>query len=97
MAPAGVPSALDARPATPVLNRIVCYQALLVVAIFVLWEILVRAKILPVYLYGQPSGIVVKAYQLLTEGDLLKHVAATAFASVTGFVLGTSLGRRLGC
>lgn len=78
------------------LYRIMLYQALIVVSIFVLWEVLVRAEILPVYLYGQPSGILAKAWQLLAEGVLLTHIGATAFAAITGFALGTTLGAAAG-
>jgi NitT/TauT family transport system permease protein len=95
MAAATAPPGVRAAPG-PGLHHIVLYQALLVVAIFVLWEVLVRAKILPVYLYGQPSGILAKGWQLLTEGELLTHIGATAFASVTGFAVGTTLGAAAG-
>lgn len=73
-------------------QRILVYQTLLIVVLFALWEALVRTGVLPVYLYGQPSGILAKARQLLVEGDLITHVAATAFASIVGFLLGTALG-----
>ncbi|MFM9974433.1 MAG: ABC transporter permease [Beijerinckiaceae bacterium] len=77
-------------------RRILLYQTLLVFALFAIWEVLVRTKVLPVYLYGQPSGILAKARQLAVEGDLITHVAATAFASIVGFVLGTALGSLAG-
>lgn len=93
MAAIAAPVDRAARPAPkPGLRRILLYQTLLVVAIFVIWEALVRFGVLPVYLYGQPSGILVKAQSLLAEGDLLTHIGATAFASITGFVIGTTLG-----
>jgi NitT/TauT family transport system permease protein len=57
---------------------------------------LVRAKVLPVYLYGQPSGILAKAQSLLADGELLPHMGATAFASVAGFLVGTTLGSMAG-
>lgn len=91
------PTARAGRPSRSLgLRRILLYQALLVVAIFAIWEVLIRLQILPVYLYGQPSGILSKAQFLLTEGDLLKHVGATAFASIVGFAAGTSLGSAVG-
>ena len=73
-------------------RRILVYQTLLVVALFLVWEMLVRAKVLPVYLYGQPSGILAKGQALLLEGELLTHVGATALASILGFLIGTTLG-----
>jgi NitT/TauT family transport system permease protein len=52
---------------------VLIYQTLLVVGLFAVWELLVGTKVLPAYLYGQPSG-------------------ATAFASIVGFLVGTTLG-----
>ena len=71
---AAAPAAIEAlpggrQPSGP--RRILAYQTLLVVALFALWELLVRTKVLPVYLYGQPSGILAKAQTLLADGDLL--------------------------
>ena len=73
-------------------RRILVYQTLLVVALFALWEVLVRTKVLPVYLYGQPSGILAKLQTQLADGELLSHIGATAFASIVGFLVGTTLG-----
>jgi NitT/TauT family transport system permease protein len=86
----GEPSSRWRPPTGP--RRILVYQTLLVVCLFALWELLVRTKVLPVYLYGQPSGILMKAQHLLAEGDLMTHIGATAFASIAGFLLGTTLG-----
>jgi len=71
---------------------VLVYQSILIVGLFVLWEVLVRIKVLPVYLYGQPSGILAKTQFLLADGELLSHVGATAFASIVGFLVGTTLG-----
>jgi len=76
--------------------RIPAYQSLLVLGIFILWELLVRFGIAPVYLYGQPSGIFAKAVTLITEGELLVHIGATAFEAITGFIIGTTLGSLVG-
>lgn len=95
-----VVAASDARsvraPGIGAIRPTLAYQTLLVVGIFVLWEVLVRWEILPVYLYGQPSGILAKGRSLLLEGDLARDFGATAFASVLGFLLGTSLGSAAG-
>lgn len=77
-------------------QRIFAYQFLLVLGLFVGWEVFVRLGILPVYLYGQPSGILSKGYKLFLEGELVRDLAATAFASVTGFLFGTALGSTAG-
>ena len=78
------------------MRKIVFYQAALVVGLFVAWEVFVRLGILPVYLYGQPSGILTKASRLFLEGDLARDIGATAFASITGFLAGTAIGSTAG-
>ncbi|MCC2673788.1 MAG: transporter, transrane component, partial [Ramlibacter sp.] len=72
-------------PRTGAFRATLVYQTLLIVGIFALWEALVRLEILPVYLYGQPSGIFAKGRTLLLEGDLARDFGATAFASILGF------------
>jgi len=77
--------------------RITFYQATLVLGLFLVWG--VGGAILashPVYLYGQPSGILAKGLVLIQEGDLFVHIGATAFEAITGFVIGTTLGSAAG-
>jgi NitT/TauT family transport system permease protein len=93
-APAGVRA--GAAPAEPSRLRILSYQVACVAGLFALWELAVRSGFAPVYLYGQPSGVFTKAFQLLTEGDLLTHLGITAFEAITGFILGTALGSSAG-
>nr|WP_210436185.1 ABC transporter permease [uncultured Acidovorax sp.] len=76
--------------------RITFYQATLVLGLFLVWELAVRFGIAPVYLYGQPSGILAKGLVLIQEGDLFVHIGATAFEAITGFVIGTTLGSAAG-
>lgn len=72
--------------------RIPIYQTLLIAGILILWEVLVRTGMAPVYLYGQPSGILQKLVALTTSGELFTHAGATAFEAILGFVVGTTLG-----
>lgn len=89
-------------PASPAVRRgppvrnILIYQTLLVVGLFAAWELLVRIGVFPVYLYGQPSGILAKAIKLAVEGDLARDFGATAFASISGFLVGTAIGSAAG-
>lgn len=82
--------------ARPSKARIPLYQVSLIVGIFVLWELLVRFGVAPVYLYGQPTGILEKGIALLLSGELLTHMGATAFEAILGFVVGTALGSAAG-
>jgi NitT/TauT family transport system permease protein len=77
-------------------TRIVVYQVLLVVGLLALWEVLVRSGLAPVYLYGQPSGILNKAIALVQNGEIFTHIGATAFEAISGFVIGTALGSAVG-
>lgn len=57
-----------------------------------LWEIAIRAEWLPVYLYGQPSGIAKKFITLLADGTLIQSTLVTGLESLIGFVIGCLLG-----
>jgi len=71
-------------------------QLLLVAAIFGSWEWGVRAGFLAPYVYGQPSGIFVKARGLIASGELPWHAWATAQEAVAGFLIGSTLGSLCG-
>jgi NitT/TauT family transport system permease protein len=71
-------------------------QLLLVAAIFGLWEWGVRSGVLPVYLYGQPSGVWAKAQALAATGELWRHTWVTAQEAVLGFLIGSGLGSLTG-
>lgn len=83
-----------ARPASR--SRILIYQIASIVGLFAVWELAVRSGFAPVYLYGQPSGILQKAILLAQDGELFTHIGLTAFESITGFLLGTTLGSLAG-
>lgn len=72
--------------------RIPIYQTLLIAGILIVWEVLVRTGVAPVFLYGQPSGILQKLVALTASGELFTHAGATAFEAILGFVVGTTLG-----
>lgn len=68
----------------------------LTVAFFGLWEIAVRAQWLPVYLYGQPGGVLSKFITLLMDGSLIRSTLITGAESVIGFVIGCLFGSLCG-
>lgn len=67
-------------------------QIALTVGFLGLWEIAIRAEWLPVYLYGQPSGIAKKFVTLLADGTLVQSTLVTGLESIVGFMIGCSLG-----
>ncbi|MGL4558463.1 MAG: ABC transporter permease, partial [Afipia sp.] len=67
-------------------------QIALTVGFLGLWEIAIRTEWLPVYLYGQPSGIAKKFVTLLADGTLLQSTLVTGLESLIGFVIGCFFG-----
>ena len=67
-------------------------QIALALAIFGLWEILVKAGVLSAHLYGYPSGIAARIVALVASGELFVHAGVTAFAAIMGFALGSLIG-----
>ena len=67
-------------------------QVLLVAGLFALWELAIRQKWLPVYSYGQPSGIWRELLKGLESGALLRDTWVTAQEAVLGFLIGSIAG-----
>ena len=80
----------------PSVLRIALLQIALLVVLLAAWEIAIRFEWLAVYIYGQPSGIFVKAKTLIANGELLRDAAITAWEAIAGFLLGTILGSTVG-
>ena len=71
-------------------------QIAVALAILGLWEILVKQDVLSAQLYGFPSGIAIRAYELSLSGALFRHTGITAFEAVAGFGIGSGLGSLAG-
>lgn len=71
-------------------------QIVLVGAIIWAWEAGVRSERIPVYLYGQPSGVLTRATDLIASGELFRHVAVTSAEALAGFFIGSFAGTLLG-
>lgn len=80
----------------PSAPRVALYQLALLVGLLAAWEAAVSLDWLPVYLYGRPSGVFAKGWQLLLSGELLRDAGLTAWEAVAGFVIGTVLGSAAG-
>jgi NitT/TauT family transport system permease protein len=72
--------------------RVFAYQILLIVGFLALWEYAIRAQWLPVYLYGQPSGIWRELVKGIQSGLLLRDTWITAQETVIGFIIGSVAG-----
>lgn len=95
---AGAPSASGRRKAREPLTgrRLLLLQILLVVGVLTIWEAGVRMGLAKVYVYGQPSGIIGKAWGLVANGELWQHIWITAQEAILGFVIGSALGSLCG-
>lgn len=71
---------------------IFAYQIILLVGFLVLWEVAIRAQWLPVYLYGQPTGIWRELVKGIQSGALLRDTWITAQETVIGFIIGSVTG-----
>jgi NitT/TauT family transport system permease protein len=76
--------------------RVLLLQCAVVAFILLLWEGAVRSGVAPAYLYGQPSGIWLKAVSSIASGSLLRDSWVTFEESVAGFAVGGLLGTSVG-
>jgi NitT/TauT family transport system permease protein len=76
--------------------RLLLLQILLVAGVLAVWEAAVRFGLAKVYVYGQPSGILGKAWGLVASGELWRHTWITAQEAILGFVIGSALGSLCG-
>ena len=64
-----------------------------VLAFFIaLWEILARLEIIDSFLMSMPSKIAITIKDLYINGDLIKHLTATLYETLVGFLIATFLG-----
>ncbi|MBX3121535.1 MAG: ABC transporter permease [Nitrospira sp.] len=72
--------------------RVLAYQIILFVGFLALWEYAIRAQWLPVYLYGQPSGIWRELVKGVQSGALVHDTWITAQETIIGFIIGSVTG-----
>ena len=73
-------------------RRIVLARILILVAFFVLWEVLGNMKIIDPFLTSTPSRMFNSFIKLYNEGSLIRHITITCYETIIGFTLGTLLG-----
>lgn len=67
-------------------------QILILVLIFLLWELFTKYGILDPFFVSSPSRMIQTAKSLYNSGELFTHIGITLYETVIGFVLATSLG-----
>ncbi len=64
----------------------------ILIAFFLLWEIMAELKIIDPFITSQPSRVLKTLVNLYREGDLFYHTGVTCFETIVGFLLGTIVG-----
>lgn len=72
------------------------YQALLLLALFLLWDVLTRTEILPPFFFGQPLQVLERVWDWFSTGKVYPHLGVTLLETVLAFVIGTFLGLVVG-
>jgi NitT/TauT family transport system permease protein len=72
------------------------YQAALLLALFVLWDVLTRTEILPPFFFGQPLLVLQRVWAWFSTGSIYPHLGVTLLETVLAFVIGTLLGLVVG-
>ena len=73
-------------------RRIAVYQVLLLVALFVIWDLLTRTEILPPFFFGEPLVVLQRVWEWFSGGTIYKHLAVTLVETLLAFVIGTVAG-----
>ncbi len=67
-------------------------QLLILVAIFVLWEILTKYGVLDPFFVSSPSRMAKTLKSLYESGELFLHIGTTLLETIVGFLLATIIG-----
>lgn len=73
-------------------KKIISTQLLILLSIFLLWEIAGDLKWIDPFLTSTPSRMLKELIKLFVEGNLFNNIFITCFETLLGFVLGTILG-----
>jgi NitT/TauT family transport system permease protein len=72
------------------------YQALLLFAMFIAWEVLTDTGILAPFFFGRPLAVLDKAWEWFASGKIYAHLWVTLVETVLAFIVGTLLGLVVG-
>ena len=73
-------------------KHIIATQLLILLSIFLLWEIAGDLKWIDPFLTSTPSRMLKELVKLFEEGNLFNNIFITCFETIIGFILGTLLG-----
>lgn len=76
-------------------RKIRLLQWLLLIALFVFWELATRYRLLDPLIFSSPVAVMKLLSVKVLDGTLFPHVVVTLLETVVGFILGTILGTLL--
>lgn len=72
--------------------KIVFAQLFILIAFFLLWEILSSKGIINSFLFSSPSAIFSLLKQYISTGELFTHIYVSLYETILGLIIGTILG-----
>lgn len=72
--------------------KIIISRFIILISIFVLWEIAGDTKLIDPFLTSTPSRMWKSLIKIYSEGTLFRHIFITCYETIIGFVSGTLLG-----
>ncbi|MGH8630313.1 MAG: ABC transporter permease [Burkholderiales bacterium] len=76
--------------------RLALAQIALLVALFLLWHVLVKTDVLPVFFFGEPLVVLQRIWNWFASGRIWPHLGVTVLETVLAFAIGTVLGVAFG-
>lgn len=75
-------------------NKIlISFFRILIISVFLIgWEVLARYKIINTFLFSSPSNVVNTTIQLISEGELFRHIAITVYEVLISFFISSIIG-----
>lgn len=67
-------------------------QFMILITLFVLWELLTKYGVLDPFFISSPSRMIKTIQSLYASGELFIHIGTTLYETVVGFVLATGIG-----
>ena len=72
------------------------YQLLLLLGIFLVWEVLTSTQLLPPFFFGRPLVVLEKTWEWFASGKIYMHLGITLTETLLAFAFGTILGLVVG-
>ena len=67
-------------------------QILIIVSLFIIWEILAKYNIINTFLYSSPSQLIITLINLFKQGNLFSHIGITLYEVSISFLIASMLG-----